>query len=260
MKDGWVVAIEQLRRSTRLIAICGLHRARRDALLRDPARADRRGVSACRGVLSAARPGRGRGAAGAAAARAGTLGPVHHDGELPGFRNKNIETLLEAYRQLPASLRRSLPLVVRRRAGADGRRPARDVPASRHPAGCDRDGRDQRRGDRRVVQRRDAARLSVTLRRLRHADRGSDAVRHAGVDDDLGVDAGSGGRRRLARRHGGRVGVHARDRGDRRRRCAPRRDADRRFWAGEAVHERCARACDAGGVSADRCSRCRNRK
>ena len=30
----------------------------------------------------------------------------------PGFRNKNIETLLEGYREVPASLRQSLPLLV----------------------------------------------------------------------------------------------------------------------------------------------------
>ena len=126
------------------------------------------------------------------------------------------------------------------------------MPASGHPAGCDHHGRDQRRGDRRALQRRDAARVSVTLRRLRHADRRGDAVRHAGGDDDLGVDAGSGGRRRLARRTRRTRQGFARAietiAADDARRAEMRR---RRPRAGEAVHERRVGARDAGGVSAD---------
>ena len=102
MKDGWAVAIEQLRRSTRLIAISALHRARRHALLRDSARADRRGVSTRRAFFQPLAPDVLEARMAPLRRELGLSGRFIMTVSFPGFRNKNIETLLEGYRQVPA--------------------------------------------------------------------------------------------------------------------------------------------------------------
>lgn len=117
MKDGWVVAVEQLRRSTRLIAISE-HTAR-DATLYYEIPPERLDVAYPHAdpFFQPLAPGVAEARLAPLRRQLGLAGPFTVTVSFPGYRNKNIETLLEAYRILPAPVRSALPLVV---VGAQG--------------------------------------------------------------------------------------------------------------------------------------------
>lgn len=112
LREGWRLAVEQMRCSTRLIAIS--YATARDATVYAHVPPDRIDV-ACPHADPWFRPlppdvlettlARLR-------RRLDILGRFVMTVSYAGFRHKNLDTLLEAYRRLPASLRQTLPLVV----------------------------------------------------------------------------------------------------------------------------------------------------